>query len=79
MKGDKVIVRSFGDKPLVRMVWEITSSAVFICTEENFSALSRGNNGLWPVGFPKECVYRYNPKINLNAPIVWDQLTVYGN
>jgi hypothetical protein len=79
MKGDIVIVRSFGDKPLVRRVWEVTSEIVFICSEENYNVLSSGKEGLLPVGFPREYVYRYNPKMNTSNQISWDKLTVYEN
>jgi hypothetical protein len=79
MKGDTVIVRSFGDKPLVRRVWEVTSEIVFICSEENYNVLSSGKEGLLPVGFPREYVYRYNPKINISSRISWDNLAIYEN
>lgn len=79
MKGDKVIVRSFGNKPLVRRVWEVAQDVVFICSEENYIALSSGKAGLLPVGFPKEFVFRYNPKQDavLNTPNVWNRLELY--
>ena len=77
MKGDKVIVRAFRNKPLVRRVWEVTSDVIFICSEENYNALSSGNEGLLPVGFPREDVYRYNPKIDLSTQVQWDKLSAY--
>jgi hypothetical protein len=76
MKGDKVIVRAFRNKPLVRRVWEVTPEAVFICSEENYQTLASGKDGLLPVGFPREYVYRYNAKINLDQ-ISWNQLSQY--
>lgn len=77
MKGDKVIVRAFKDRPLVRRVWEVTEDAVFICSEENYKVLTSGEDGLLPVGFPREYVYRYNAKIDLNN-ITWNQLNTYA-
>jgi hypothetical protein len=77
MKGDKVIVRTSQNKPLVRRVWEVTSDAVFICSEENYRALEKGEDGLSPVGFPREYVYRYSPKIDLSTKVKWDQLAGY--
>jgi hypothetical protein len=79
MKGEKVIVRSYGNKPLVRRVWEVTPKVVFICSEENYQALSNGKDGLLPVGFPREYVYRYNPKIDISKQVSWDKLTTYEN
>lgn len=78
MRGDKVIVRSYGNKPLVRRVWEVTPDAIFICSEENYKTLIRGEDGLLPVGFPREFVYRYNSNVNVKS-IAWDKLTVYEN
>lgn len=78
MKGDKVIVRAFRNKALVRIVWEVVSDVVFICSEENYNALSNGKNGLLPVGFPREYVYRYNPKIDLSTQVQWDKLSAYA-
>ena len=78
MQGDKVIVRAYGDRPLVRRVWEVSSGAVFICSEENYKALVNGQEGLEPVGFPKEYVYKYTPKIDLGKRITWDSLNVYA-
>ena len=77
MKGDKVIVRTHQNRALVRRVWEVTDGAVYICSEENFQALSNGQDGLQPVGFPKEYVYKYNPKVNLDSKVAWDSLNAY--
>jgi hypothetical protein len=77
MKGDKVIVRTFRNKPLVRRVWEVASDVVFICSEENYQTLLSGKEGLLPVGFPREYVYRYNSKIDLNQ-VSWNQLNQYA-
>lgn len=81
MRGDIVIVRAFRNEPLVRRVWEVTSQAVFICSEENFQALSAGEPGLWPVGFAREDVFCYDVDI-LNEltnkyesdPSLWQRL-----
>jgi len=80
MKGDKVVVRAYGDEPKIVRVWEVTQTTVFICSEENYEILSRGKDGLLPVGFPKECVFRYNPKQNtiLNTPSIWNELVPYA-
>ncbi len=81
MKGDKVIVQAFGGEPLIRRVWEVSPEAVFICSEENYHTLARGEEGLWPVGFLKEFVFCYNSEIDLenwrSAPALWGQLIPY--
>ena len=76
-KGDKVIVRTFRGQPLIRRVWEVAQDVVFICSEENYKALSSGEDGLLPVGFPREYVYRYNAKIDIEN-VVWNQLNTYA-
>jgi hypothetical protein len=77
MKGDKVIVRAFRNKALVRIVWEVASDVVFICSEENYKTLASGKEGLLPVGFPREFVYRYNPNIDLSTQVKWEKLSAY--
>ncbi len=78
MKGDMVIVRSYGGEPKVLRIWEIAQDVIFVCSEENFNVLSDGGEGFWPVGVPKEDVFRYNPKVTLTDSMNWDQLNVYG-
>jgi hypothetical protein len=80
MKGDKVIVRTYGDEPKMVRVWEVTPTTVFVCSEENYETLLRGEEGLLPVGFPKEYVFRYNPKQDaiLNSSTIWNELILYA-
>jgi len=77
MKGDKVVVLSSKDKLLIRRVWEATQDVVYICSEENYQTLSDGKQGLLPVGFPREFVYRYNPKVDLNSASAKNILSAY--
>ena len=63
MQGEKVIVRALGDQPLVRRIWTASEKAVYICSEENYRLLIKGQLGLWPVGFPPEDVYQYDPQV----------------
>jgi hypothetical protein len=74
MKGDKVIVRTFGNKPVVCKVWEVTPQVVAVCSEENFEILSQGKEGLWPVGILKCDVFKYTPN---TKNISWEHLTPY--
>jgi len=83
MFGDTVLVREFGEKPVVCKVWEVTPDRVYVCTKETFEIL-KGLKGKpfpsnrFPIAFPREYVYRYNPRLNL-AKIVWSKLTIYEN
>lgn len=84
MRGDTVIVRAFRGVPLVRRVWETTPQAIYICSEERFQRLWRGERE-WPAtGFPREDVFQYDVPLftELEAnwqgdPSVWDKATPY--
>ncbi len=80
MRGDKVIVRTYGDEPKIVRVWEVLPDIVLVCSEENYRILGSGRIGLWPVGFPKEDVFRYNPQQDtiLNIPNRWKELELYA-
>jgi hypothetical protein len=77
MRGELVIVRAHGGKPLVRRLWDIDEQAVYICNEENFGRLVEGLHGLWPVGFPRDDVFVYDPVLlaeveeGVVAPTTW--------
>jgi hypothetical protein len=83
MKGDTVVVRAYGGEPKVVRVWDIGEKVILICSEENFQTLSKGKKGLWPVGVPKETVFRYNPQqVSIlknwqNDPSLWEHLKLY--
>lgn len=63
MRGDKVIVRSFGNRPLVRRVWGADEHGVYISAEGEYQKLSRGEEALSPVGFPREDVFSFDPEL----------------
>jgi hypothetical protein len=52
-------------------------------SEEHYQNLFNGKPGLWPVGFPKGDVFRYNSsqenflKNWQNDPALWDHLVSY--
>lgn len=82
MRGDKVIVRSFGGRALVRRVWCVQDGAVYICSERNFNALTNGARGSSCTGFPADDVFQYEEACasvdrSIPAPEFWDKLTLY--
>ena len=91
MKGETVIVRAYGNEPLVRRVWSCDEDVVFICTEENYLALESGHDALNPVGFLRNDVFEYDARrlkqLQLNyktRPELWLKLMPwngddYGN
>gem|GEM_PF-3788364 len=42
MRGTRVVVRALHNTPLLRRVWEVTDTAIYICSEENYRLLNRG-------------------------------------
>lgn len=52
MRGEFVIVRAFGGKPLVRRLWDVGKHVVYIT-----------NNSDGPVGFPIEDVFKYDQEL----------------
>jgi hypothetical protein len=63
MRGEKVIVRAFGDRPLIRRVWSADEYGVYISAEQEFQKLARGEDALLPVGFPREDVFQFDPEV----------------
>jgi hypothetical protein len=77
MRGEMVIVRSFGGRPLVRRVWAADARAVYICGEREFRQLAAGQEAPPPVGFPREDVFAFEPALAAAAeraynPEQWD-------
>ena len=76
MRGEIVIVRGHRGRALVRRVWSVGRSRVFITNDEQLGRLLAGKEALWPLGFPKKDVFKYDPKAatDLNA-VNWSKLT----
>lgn len=63
MRGDFVIVRTFGNIPLIRRLWDESDYCVYITNDEQFQLLTNGKEALQPIGFPREDVFQYDPEI----------------
>jgi hypothetical protein len=61
MRGEFVIVRAHGNRPLVRRAWAVTQTTVLISDEAQFERLVEGREALQPVPFLREDVYQYDP------------------
>ena len=66
MRGDFVIVRSFGGIPLIRRVWDEDNEGIYITNDEQFQRLINGEEALEPIGFPREDVFKYDSQLALS-------------
>ena len=62
-QGSRVIVRTHGEKALVRRFWSAVGPVILVTDDENLRQLASGRPGaLPPIGFPREDVFRWTPK-----------------
>jgi hypothetical protein len=50
--GDKVLARCANGKTRKNIVWEADGSLVYLCSERQYEALSKGEEVAPPIGFP---------------------------
>jgi len=78
MRGEQVIVRSFGGKPLIRKIWEVKEDVILIVEDSQFQLLINNDiRAVGPIGFPKEDVFRFDPifaKLENKQNINWEML-----
>jgi hypothetical protein len=58
--NDVVLCRSFGDEPLVRVVWSVTKEGILICGQESQDTGKREQKEVATVLAPFEAVYEYD-------------------
>ena len=63
----QVIVRAYGNEPLIRRVWSTASKIIYITTDANDD----------PIGFPREDVFKFDNELavkmkRLNDSGKWD-------
>lgn len=76
MRGETVIVRAFGGKPLIKKVWSLGARVVYLTDAEEMEKLLAGMVALPPIGFPKEDVFKYDPDVASNLErINWSELS----
>ncbi len=79
MKGEFVVLRAY-DGPLVRRVVAAEQDVVYVATDEQYGLLAQGLPALEPVGFPREDVFQYDPKLEkeiARGKVDWQRLTPY--
>lgn len=80
MRGEMVVVKDFRGRALVRRVWDADEKAVYITDDQQFERLSKGEDALMPVGFPKDDVFEYDSAIAesmANGSIDWSKLKLF--
>jgi hypothetical protein len=63
MRGDFVIVRAFGNIPLIRRLWDEDNHYIYITNDEQFQLLTNNYEALEPIGFPTEDVFKYDQEL----------------
>lgn len=59
-RGEKVVVRTFGDRPAVRRAWDSANGLIYICSDKQYDMLKKGEESPPPIGFPSVDVYCYD-------------------
>ncbi len=78
MRGQLIVCKDVSGRALVRRLWDVSNSGVFIHNEEEFYKRMSGEKCLDPVGFPTSDVFEYDDEAKLEigktAPN-WEKLT----
>ena len=63
MEADFVLVRAFGDVPVVQCLVEIDGATALVSAPSEFAKLKAGGDALPPVGVPVEDLYQWRTEI----------------
>jgi len=74
MKGQKVIVRAYGNVPLLRRVWDANEKTVYVMAEDEYQKLLAGLESYDPVGFSVKDTFEYTEGLVLSDSIDWSKL-----
>lgn len=62
MKGEHVLVRARGGRPLKRRVWRVSEEKIFVLSPETYKQAEAGIETR-AIGFPREDVFRFDAKL----------------
>jgi hypothetical protein len=62
LRGQAVVVRTFGEFPVVRRLWGIEDGLALVVEDQWFQAVSAGDL-TWAVAVPLSDVFRYDPRV----------------
>jgi len=74
MRGETVLVRTFGGKALRRRVWTVSDRLVYVTNDEEFEKLVAGKPAVEPIGFPTEDVFCLSENESTAPETEWSQL-----
>ena len=74
LRGDVVLVRTFGGKAVKLRVWSVNHSRVFITNDEEYEKLVAGKTALDPIAFPGEDIFCVPATLSVEEPLDWSQL-----
>jgi hypothetical protein len=57
---DIVLCRSFGNEPLVRIIWDVVKDGILVCRSENFDLLKSTQVDGMAVLAPSDAIYEYD-------------------
>lgn len=84
MRGDRVIVKAFGNRPLLRRVWDVSSTKVYVLDEESFQRRQVHEDTSLPMAWRRDVVFCHDEKLFAGLardyktnPTLWKQLVVY--
>jgi hypothetical protein len=84
MRGDYVIVRSYGDKPVVLRVVDEGGAVVYVCNPERYDRLIADTDRLPASSRKREDVYCYSDEAlafieanYMQGDAAWNQLSLY--
>ncbi len=74
MRGEIVVVRVFGGAGLVRRVWDVSESVVYLTDDEQLQRYALGLPMLIPIGFPREDVFKFSAGTAVGGTVDWNRL-----
>jgi hypothetical protein len=74
MRGQRVIARTYGDRPAVLLVWDWGPRSIYLTDENYITIMAAGNALHMAVGFPHADVYECDETVVAEALTrpVWD-------
>jgi hypothetical protein len=63
-RGKRVLVRTYGDYPCIRRLWDIEGRVAYVVEDERFEDVAGGDEA-WKVGVPLADLFEYDPKMRI--------------